>query len=75
MLLKSALELIAETDSFDVFEKSFDAARKAARGPSRMDTWPLAYSIGAVQEEETVSRMRWRTQPTDMKLRQHPVRG
>jgi len=75
MLLKSALELIAETDSFDVFEKSFDAARKAARGPSRMDTWPLAYSIGAVQEEETVFADALENTAYRYELRQHPVEG
>lgn len=74
-LLKSALELLAETGAVDIFDDQFDPARMAARAPLPGATWPLAYSLGAVQEEETVFVDALNNTGYKYELRQHPIEG
>jgi hypothetical protein len=52
MLLKIAIEWIADSNTANVFEKRFDPARNAARRPGGTDRWLLAYSFGSLQDDD-----------------------
>jgi hypothetical protein len=73
MLLKTALEWIADSNAFNVFDKRFDPARTAARRPGRNDRWLLAYSFGSLQEEDVIFADAQGGTIYKWELRQHPT--
>lgn len=73
MLLKTALEWIADSTAFNVFEKRFEPARTAARGPARNGRWFLAYSFGSLREEDTIFADAQDGTIYKWELRQHPT--